>query len=143
MTRTLRSRSPIVAAIAVAALVPIGAGAASAATVQVHGPTHPKVNKFFTVRADGHTGKRRVLQVTIHLRGKCRKTYAGEKEGNQYIAFARFVGPGDYNEKRSKLFFREKTNGHYCAYLGDPQDLQSDPPVARDSKHFQVVFASR
>jgi hypothetical protein len=52
------------------------------------------------------------------------------------------VGPGDYSEKRGKLHFVEKTNGHYCAYLGNPNDLQTDPPVARDSKHFQVVNPS-
>lgn len=143
MTRTLRSRSLPLAVVASAVGLAVGATAAGATDVQVHGPSHPKVNKKFTIRADGDTGKRRVLQVTIHLHGKCRKTYGGEKEANSYIAFARFVGPGDFNEKRSGLYFQDKTNGHYCAYLGDPNDLQIDPPVDRDSKHFQVVEPSR
>jgi hypothetical protein len=143
MTRTLRSRSVLAAAAVGVAALSVGAYGASAATVQVHGPTHPKVNKNFKVRADGHTGKRRVLQVTIHRHGKCKSTYGDDKASGSYIAFSRFVGPGDYNEKRGGLHFTAKTNGHYCAYLGNPNDLTTDPPVARDSKHFQVVFASR
>src|SRR4051812_20977143 len=83
MTRTLRSRSPLLAAAVAAVAIPLaGAGAASGAEVQVHGPTNPKVDKNFTVRATGKTGKERVLQVTIHLRGKCRKTYGDEKDSN-------------------------------------------------------------
>jgi hypothetical protein len=121
----------------VAAAVPVGALAAGA-TTKVHGPSHPKIGKTFTLRADGHTGKERVLQVTIHRHGKCRSTYGADKASGSYIAFARFVGPGDYDESRD-LRFPKKTNGHYCAYLGNPKDLQTDPPVARSSKHFQVV----
>jgi hypothetical protein len=142
MTRTLRSRTPLAAAVAAVAIPLAAAGAAGAADVQVHGPTHPKVDKNFTVRADGNTGTKRVLQVTIHLRGKCSKTYGDEKDRGQYIAFARFVGPGHFDEQRSKLHFDGKINGHYCAYLGNPDDLTHDPPVARDSKHFQVVNPS-
>jgi hypothetical protein len=143
MTRNLRSRSPLLAAALAAVAIPVGAEAASAATVHVFGPTHPKVDKNFAVGASGTTGKRRVLQVTIHRHGKCKANYGADKQSGSFIAFARFVGPGEYSERRSKLHFSEKTNGHYCAYLGNPSDLQTDPPVARDSKHFQVVEAQR
>lgn len=143
MTRTLRSRSLPLAIAAASVGLAAGATAAGATDVQVHGPSHPKVQKRFTIRADGDTSKRRVLQVTIHLHGKCSRTYGGEKATKQYIAFARFVGPGNFDETRSGLYFKGKTNGHYCAYLGDPNDLQIDPPVDRDSKHFQVVEPSK
>jgi hypothetical protein len=142
MTRNLRSRSPLLAAALAAVAIPVGAEAASAATVHVFGPTHPKVDKNFAVGASGKTGKRRVLQVTIHRHGKCKATYGADKQSGSFIALARFV-KGEYSEKRGKLHFTEKTNGHYCAYLGDPEDLQTDPPVASDSKHFQVVEAQR
>lgn len=138
MRRNLRT-SPLVAAAVAVVAIP---AAASAATVKVFGPTHPKVGKNFAVGAKGTTGKKRVLQVTIHRHGKCKATYGADKASGSFIAFARFVGPGDYSEKRGKLHFVEKTNGHYCAYLGNPNDLQTDPPVARDSKHFQVVNPS-
>lgn len=142
MTTTLRSRTTLVAAAVAAVAIPSAASALSQTpptSVKVHGPTHPKVGKNFTVRADGYTGRKRVLQVTIHRHGKCKATYGADKQSGSFIAFARFVGPGNYDEKRSKLHFDGKTNGHYCAYLGNPKDLQTDPPVARDSKHFQVV----
>jgi hypothetical protein len=138
MTRSLRTRSPLVAAAVALVAIPAAALAAGPTTT-VHGPNHPKVDRKFTVSATGHTGRKRVLQVTIHLHGKCKATYGDDKASGSYIAFARFVGPGDYNEKRSGLHFSSKTNGHYCAYLGNPKDLQTDPPVARSSKHFQVV----
>jgi hypothetical protein len=142
MTRNLRSRSPLLAAALAAVAIPVGAEAASAATVHVFGPSHPKVGKNFAVGASGKTGKRRVLQVTIHRHGKCKSTYGADKQSGSFVALARFV-KGEYSEKRGKLHFTEKTNGHYCAYLGDPEDLQTDPPVASDSKHFQVVEAQR
>jgi hypothetical protein len=137
MTRNLRSRSPLIAAALGLAAIPAVALAASATTV--HGPGHPKVNKRFTVRADGHADKKLVLQVTIHRHGKCKATYGDEKASGSYVVFARFVGPGDYDEKRTGLRFTGKTNGHYCAYLGRPKDLTTDPPVDRSTKHFQVV----
>jgi hypothetical protein len=123
----------------VAAAIPVGAYAASGTSVQVLGPSHPKVGKDFAVGASGHTGRKRVLQVTIHRHGKCKATYGADKASGSFVVFARFVGPGDYTEKRGKLHFDGKTNGQYCAYLGNPNDLQTDPPVARSSKHFQVV----
>lgn len=142
MTRNLRSRSPLIAAAVVAVAIPVGASAADAATVKIHGPSHPKLNKDFRLRADGDTGKRRVLQVTIHRHGKCRSTYGDDVDSGSYQVFARFVKAGDFNEISQKLHFPEKTNGHYCAYLGNPNDFTHDPPVARDSKHFQVVLPS-
>jgi hypothetical protein len=139
MTTTLRSRSPLIAAVVALVAVPAVAIAAGNATAVVHGPSHPKVDKNFTVSVTGHTGRERVVQVTIHRKGKCKATYGAEKASGSYIAFSRFVGPGDYSEKRSGLHFLSKTNGHYCAYLGNPGDLTTDPPKARSSKHFQVV----
>jgi hypothetical protein len=137
MTRTLRSRFPLIAAVAALVAIPAVAIAASG-TTKVHGPGHPKVNKRFAVRADGTTDTKLVLQVTIHRHGKCKSTYGDDKASGSYVVFARFVD-GDYDEKRSGLRFTGKTNGHYCAYLGRPKDLTTDPPVARSSKHFQVV----
>jgi hypothetical protein len=142
MTRTLRSRLPLIAVAAAIAAVPAVAIAATTGTTKVHGPSHPKVGKRFAVRADGTTNKKLVLQVTIHRHGKCKATYGDDKASGSYVVFARFVGPGDYDEKRGGLRFTGKTNGHYCAYLGKPNDLTTDPPVARSSKHFQVVYAS-
>jgi hypothetical protein len=138
MTRHLRSRSPLIAAALGLAAIPAVALAATSNTT-VHGPGHPKVNKRFTVSADGHANKKLVLQVTIHRHGKCKATYGDEKASGSYVVFARFVGPGDYDEKRTGLRFTGKTNGHYCAYLGRPKDLTTDPPVDRSTKHFQVV----
>jgi hypothetical protein len=139
MTSTLRSRSPLIAAAVAIVAIPAAAIAGSGPTVVVHGPSHPKVDQRFTVRATGHTGRKRVVQVTIHRHGKCKATYGADKDSGSYVAFSRFVGPGDYDEKRSGLHFLDKTNGHYCAYLGNPKDLTTDPPKARSSKHFQVV----
>jgi hypothetical protein len=130
MTRTLRSRLPLIAAVAGIVAIPTVAIAATTGTTKVRGPSHPKVNKRFAVRAEGTTNKKLVLQVT---------TYGDDKASGSFVAFARFVGPGDYDEKRGGLRFTGKTNGHYCAYLGRPKDLTTDPPVARSSKHFQVV----
>ena len=138
MTRSLRSRFPLIAALAVAAAVPAIALAAPS-SVTVRGPSKPEVGQRFSVGAKGHAHKKLVLQVTIHRHGKCRKTYGEEKDSGSYIAFARFVGPGEFNEKRSGLRFTAKTNGHYCAYLGRPKDSIYDPPVRRSDKHFQVV----
>jgi hypothetical protein len=120
------------------AAIPAVAVAAGGPTTKVYGPTHPKVNEQIAVGAQGHTGKRRVLQVTIHRHGKCKATYGDDKSSGSYIAFSRYVGPGEYNEKR-RVRIIKKTNGHYCAYLGNPKDQTTDPPVARSSKHFQVV----
>ena len=139
MTPSLRSRSPLIAAAVAVAAIPAVAIAAGGPSAVVHGPNHPKIDKNFAVRVTGNTGKRRVVQVTIHLHGRCKSTYGDDKASGSYIAFSRFVGPGAYDEKRGKLHFSKKTNGHYCAYLGDPKDLTTDPPVARSSKHFQVV----
>jgi hypothetical protein len=139
MRPSLRSRFPLIAGAVVAAAIPVAAVAATATSTKVHGPTHPKVGQNFRVSADGFTGKRRVLQVTIHRHGKCRATFGDDQANGSYVAFARFVGPGSYSQKSSKLHFTAKTNGHYCAYLGNPDDLTTDPPVARSSKHFQVV----
>lgn len=138
MTRHLRSRLPLIAVAAALVAVPAVAIAAASSTT-VRGPTHPKVNKRFTVRAEGHAHRKLVLQVTIHRHGKCKATYGDDKASGSYIVFSRFVGPGDYDQKRTGLRFTGKTNGHYCAYLGRPNDLTTDPPVDRSSKHFQVV----
>ncbi|HKP89102.1 MAG TPA: hypothetical protein VJT75_03925 [Thermoleophilaceae bacterium] len=134
----LRSRFPLIAGAAALAAVPAVAIAASGTTT-VHGPSHPKVNKRFTVRADGTTDKKLVLQVTIHRHGKCKSTYGDDKASGSFVAFSRFVGPGEYDEKRTGLRFTGKTNGNYCAYLGRPSDLTTDPPLDRSTKHFQVV----
>jgi hypothetical protein len=139
MTRPLRSRSPLIAAAVAIAAIPAGAIAASTPTAKVNGPAHPKVNQKFTISVKGETSKERVVQVTIHRHGKCRATYGAEKASGSYVAFARFVGPGKYDEKRSDVRFTAKTNGHYCAYLGNPDDLTTDKPKAKSSKHFQVV----
>lgn len=79
-----------------------------------------------------------MLQLTIHRHGKCSATYAQEEQ-HSFLAFARFVGPGAYDESRNDIRFDGKTNGHYCAYLGDPKKRTSHPPVAMSSKHFQTV----
>ena len=53
MRRNLRT-SPLVAAAVAVVAIPAGA---SAATVHVYGPDHPKVGKNFAVGAKGKTGK--------------------------------------------------------------------------------------
>jgi hypothetical protein len=52
------------------------------------------------------------------------------------------VGPGSYNQKRGHWVAHRKTNGNFCAYLGDPNKKTSEAPRARDSKHFQVAGSS-
>jgi hypothetical protein len=118
---------------------PVGPGV----TIHVYGPAHPRVGRTFATGATGTTGKRRVLQVTIHRRGKCRATYGADKASGSYIVFARYVGPGNYDQERGKLQFTNRTRGHYCAYLSDPNALTTHPPVVRDSKPFGVVEAGR
>jgi hypothetical protein len=107
-------------------------------TLHVYGPPHPLVGKNYAVGANGWTAKRRVLQVTIHRHGQCKPTYGADQRSGSFVVFARFVGPGDYNQTRGKLHFTQRTQGHYCAYLGNPNDLQSHPPVARASQQFAV-----
>lgn len=139
MTRSLRTRIPPLAAALLALAAAPDALAAATTTTKVYGPAHPKIGRQVTVGARGFTTKRRVIEVTIHRHGKCRATFYGEENAGSFIAFSRFVGPGAYDESRRDISFRGKTNGHYCAYLGDPKKRTSDPPVARSSKHFQSV----
>jgi len=139
MRRNLRSRLPLIAIAAVAVAVPAVALAAASST-EVHGPRYPEVNKRFTVRADGHAHRKLVLQITIHRKGKCKPTYGEEIQAGSYKVLARFVGPGDYNEKRTGLRFTGKGWGRYCSYLGRPDDLTTDPPVARSSKRYHARY---
>jgi hypothetical protein len=142
MTRTLRSRSLLAAAALAAAAIPAVTTASPAPTTTATGPSHPKVGEEFSVGAKGQTNKQRILQVTIHLHGKCSSTYYGEEKAKSILVFVRAVGPGRYNASRGGWVAHRKTNGNFCAYLGDPNKKISEPPRARDSKHFQVVASS-
>jgi hypothetical protein len=140
MIGSLRTRTPLIAAAAVAAVAaPVAIAATSGPTLHVHGPATLKVDQKFTVGASGHVAKRRILAVTIARHRKCAATYGDEKAKGGFIAFVRSVDPGDFSEKRSGLHFSGPSQGHYCAYLGKPSDSIYAPPKARDSKAFVVT----